>query len=55
MKKYGVLIAILLSVVSIGLETVAKILSIATHNVGYILGILSFLGAVVIGVRNNTR
>jgi hypothetical protein len=50
--KWLVLLLIILSAVCIGFETVAMVINLHTMNLGYILGILFFLAALVFGSRN---
>lgn len=50
-SKWKVLIGILLAAIFLGGETAAQIMGYKTYSVGYILGALSFLGAIVMGAR----
>jgi len=50
-SKGKVLIGILLAAVFLGGESAAQIIGVKTYGVGYILGALSFLGAIVVGAR----
>jgi len=53
MNRNGwVLLLIVLSALCFGFETAARITSMNTHNAGYLAGLLLFLGAIVVGVRN---
>jgi len=46
-----VLIGILLAVVFLGGETAMQLMGVNTYYIGYILGAVSFLGAVLLGAR----
>jgi len=46
-----VLIGILLAVVFLGGETAMQLMGVTTFYIGYILGAVSFLGAVLLGAR----
>jgi hypothetical protein len=50
--KWQVLLLIILSAAFIGFETAGKVLKFHTMSIGYILGILCFLAALLIGSRN---
>jgi hypothetical protein len=50
-SKWRVLIFIVLTAVFFGVETFAKVVNVPTYNLGYILGILSFMAGIVIGAR----
>ncbi|MFD2369694.1 hypothetical protein ACFSO0_06930 [Brevibacillus sp. GCM10020057] len=50
-SRWQVLIGILLAAVFLGGETAAQIMGVKTYSVGYILGALSFTGAIIIGAR----
>ncbi|CAJ1003215.1 MULTISPECIES: hypothetical protein [Bacillales] len=49
--KWRVLLFIVLAAVFFGVETFAKVVNVPTYNIGYILGILSFMAGIVIGAR----
>ncbi len=51
-QNLWVLLLIVLCAVCFGIETVARVMGINTMNIGYIAGILFFLGAIFVGVRN---
>ncbi|QQE73066.1 hypothetical protein KDJ56_14135 [Brevibacillus composti] len=51
-KKMWVLMGILLAAACFGFEGFAIVMNIETNNIGYVLGALSFLGAVIVGARN---
>jgi hypothetical protein len=50
-SKWKVLIGILLAVIFFGGDTAAQLSGFRTYYVGYILGILSFIAAIVLGAR----
>lgn len=50
-SKWKVLIGIVLAAVFLGGEAAAQLMNIHTYYAGYILGILSFFGAILIGAR----
>ncbi|GED31382.1 hypothetical protein [Brevibacillus centrosporus] len=50
-NKWKVLIGILLAVIFLGGETAAQLMGYKTYSIGYILGALSFIGAIVVGAR----
>ncbi|EJL47219.1 hypothetical protein BAG01nite_20910 [Brevibacillus agri] len=50
-SKWKVLIGILLAVVFLGGETAAQLMGVKTYSIGYILGALAFLGAILVGAR----
>lgn len=50
-SKGKVLIGILLAAIFFGGEAAAQIMGVKSYSVGYILGALSFIGAIVIGAR----
>jgi hypothetical protein len=50
-NKWKVLIGILLAVVFLGGETAAQLMGVKTYSLGYILGVLSFIGAILLGAR----
>ncbi|MGG1658724.1 hypothetical protein [Brevibacillus sp. NRS-1366] len=50
-SKWKVLIGILLAAVFLGGETAAQLIGVKTYYIGYILGAVSFLGAVLLGAR----
>jgi hypothetical protein len=53
MKQNGwILLLIIFSAMCFGFETVARVTAMNTMNVGYIAGVLSFLAAIFLGVRN---
>jgi uncharacterized membrane protein len=50
-SKWWVLIFMVLTAMFIGVEAFAKVVNVPTRNLGYILGILSFMAGIVIGAR----
>ncbi|GAA4725203.1 hypothetical protein [Brevibacillus fulvus] len=53
-NKVIVFVLIVLCALFIGFETVAKAMSLTTHNIGYVLGLLLFLLALVYGSKNRS-
>jgi uncharacterized membrane protein YtjA (UPF0391 family) len=54
MKNGTIFLLIALSAVSIGMETVAKVMQWHTLNSGYYLGILLFIVAISLGVKRKS-
>jgi hypothetical protein len=52
-NKWKVLIGILLAGFFLAAETVGKMIGFPTYNAGYILAVISFLGAMVLGTRRD--
>lgn len=55
MKKMTVLLLIIGCAVALGFETVAKIIQLGTHNIGYYIGIALFLAAIFAGIKNHPK
>lgn len=51
--KWKVLIGIIIAVCAMGLDTAARMFSIETHSVGYIIGLIAFIGGIVWGTRRS--
>lgn len=54
MKNGAIFLLIALSAISLGFETVAKIMSWQTFNIGYYIGILLFIIAIGLGIKRKT-
>ncbi|USG63845.1 hypothetical protein NDK47_16975 [Brevibacillus ruminantium] len=52
-SKMWVLTGIVLAAAFFGFEGFAMVMNIQTHGIGYIGGIVSFLGAVLVGARRS--
>lgn len=50
-SKWKILIGIVLAAVLMGLDTGLRLMNVQTYYMGYVLGMVSFLGAVLMGAR----